>query len=91
MNLALIVRITFYLLHYFLLCALIAASRADFKRFCALSYAAKSPFASAARPSAYACFALANEFASEEFVVVPPVVVPPVVPPAAVPEFPPNT
>jgi hypothetical protein len=70
MNLALIFVITFLLVHHYLFCALIAASRADFNRFCALSYAAKSPFASAARPSAYACFALASEFASEEFVLV---------------------
>jgi hypothetical protein len=55
-----------------------------------LSYAAKSPFARAANPSAYAFFALASELARDELVVTP--VFPSVVdPPPAVPEFPPKT
>jgi hypothetical protein len=37
MNLAFIFVVTFLLLHHYLFCALIAASRADFNRFCALS------------------------------------------------------
>ena len=73
---------------YFFTCAAIAAAIADFNRSCARPYAAKSPFARAACPSASACWALANALASELLVV--PVVV--VFPDAdVVPEFPPNT
>ncbi|MEY4412452.1 MAG: hypothetical protein RL560_711, partial [Actinomycetota bacterium] len=39
-------------------CAAIAAAIADLSRSCARPYAAKSPLASAACPSAIACFAL---------------------------------
>jgi hypothetical protein len=55
-----------------------------------LSYSAKSPFARAAKPSAYAFFALASELARDVFEVTPvlPVVV---VFPALVQELPPNT
>ena len=73
---------------YFFTCAAIADAIADFNRSCARPYAAKSPFARAAWPSASAYLALANALARELLVV--PVVV--VLPDADdVPEFPPNT
>ena len=68
----------------------IAAAIADFKRSCAFPYAAKSPLASAACPSASACFALASAFAKS---VVPVVGLPEPVdaPLSDVPELPANT
>ena len=61
---------------YFFTCAAIADAIADFNRSCARPYAAKSPFARAACPSANACLALANALANESLVVPPVVGVP---------------
>ena len=76
--------------NHFLLCAEIAAAIAAFKRSCAFPYAVKSPLASAACPSASACFALASALAKS---VVPVVGFPePVAEPVSdVPELPANT
>ena len=69
--------------------AAIAAASAAFKRSCARPYAAKSPFASAAFPSASACLAFC--YADFRSAVALLVVVVTGVPEDDVPEFPPNT
>ena len=75
-------------LFYFFTCAAIAEAIADFNRSCARPYAAKSPIARAACPSANACLALASALASEALVVPLEVGVPLE---EVVPELPPNT
>jgi hypothetical protein len=77
-----------YLDNYLRACAASAAAIADLSRSCARPYAAKSPFASAACPSAIACFALCSALVrSAELLDVVAVTVDPDV----VPELPPNT
>ena len=85
--------------YYFEPCARIADAIADFKRFCAWPYAAKSPLASAACASFNACCAALRDDLSEEFdeVELPVEVelelpdVPPLDDDALVPALPPKT